>query len=119
MLFVTWTLMHVMDKTSPLYGYDAAQLNAHDAHLLLGIEARDTTLAAQVTDTKGYASSDIRFGMRYADLLSFDSNRRPVADLAAVSKLEPDDGREPRRSGGANRQWAEGEERAPLRDPAA
>jgi inward rectifier potassium channel len=118
-MFFLWTLMHVMDETSPLHGYDADRLNADDAYLLLGIRAHDVTVAAQVLDTKGYAPSEIQFGMRYAELLSFDGDRQPVADLAAVSNLEPDVGPEPRRSRWEDRQWTEREEHAPSRDRVA
>ena len=107
MMLLTWTLMHVVDETSPLFGYDTARLVADDAYLVLGVGARDVTLAAQVMDTKGYASAAIRFGMRYADVLSFDSHQHPVADLASVSQMEPDVGPEPRRSGWDDRSAAE------------
>jgi inward rectifier potassium channel len=105
---LTWTLMHPIDDTSPLRGYDAALLREHDARLWLGLEARDVVLAALVVDTKGYAPDEIMFGMRYADLLSFDAYGQPVADLSAVSRLEPDVGPEPTQSGWDDRHWSEG-----------
>ena len=92
---VTWTLMHRIDDDSPLHNYDAAQLLEHDAHLLVGIGGHDATLAAQVVATKGYSPSKILFGMRYADVFSFDAQGHPVADLSAVSGIERDVGDEP------------------------
>ena len=91
---LTWTLMHSIDQRSPLNGYDAARLIAQDALLLLGVEARDMTVSARVIDTKGYGPSEVMFGMRYADLVSFDTQGHPLADLSAVSRLEPDIGPE-------------------------
>ena len=109
MFTLAWTLMHTIDETSPLSGCDEARLHQHDARLLLGIDARDVTLAAQVVDTKDYAPSDIVFGMRYADVLSVDADGRTVADLAAVSRMEPDVGPEPPQSGWEDRHWPEAE----------
>ena len=79
---LTWTLMDRIDDDSPPRNYDAARLLEHDAHLLVGIVGHDVTLAAQVVDTKGYAPSEIQFGMRYADVFSFDAQGHPVVDLS-------------------------------------
>ena len=106
---VTWTLMHRIDDDSPLHNCDAAQLLEHDAHLLVGIGGHDVTLAAQVVATKGYSPSKILFGMRYADVFSFDAQGHPVADLSAVSGIERDVGDEPLLSGWEDRLWNEGE----------
>jgi inward rectifier potassium channel len=104
---LTWTLTHRIDQTSPLASYNAARLIAQDALLLLGVEARDITVSAGVIDTKGYAASEILFGMRYAELVSFDAHGHPLADLSAVSRLEPDIGPEPPQTGWQDRDWDE------------
>jgi inward rectifier potassium channel len=96
---LTWTLMHRIDDSSPLVGFDAARLVEQDAFLILGIEARDVTVSAGVIDTKGYMPTEILFGMRYAELVSFDSEGHPLADLSAISRLESDVGPEPPRTG--------------------
>jgi inward rectifier potassium channel len=104
---LTWTLMHRIDEASPLVGYDAARLIDQDALLLLGVEARDITVSTGVIDTKSYGPAEILFGMRYAELVSFDTEGRPVADLSAVSRLEPDIGPEPPLTGWQDRSWIE------------
>jgi inward rectifier potassium channel len=96
---LTWTVMHRFDETSPLNGFDAAMVRGRDARLLLGVAARDTTLSAEVTDTKGYSPEEIVFGMRYIDVLYFDANGYPVADLSEIGQLERDIGPEPPVSG--------------------
>src|SRR6185312_13163589 len=62
---LTWTLMHVLDERSPLYGYEAAQAVAARARVFVTVEARDPTLATLVHEIHSYAPEDIRFGMRY------------------------------------------------------
>jgi inward rectifier potassium channel len=104
---LTWTLMHRIDESSPLRDYDAKRLQEHGALLLLGVEAHDATVSAAVVDAKGYSSAKVLFGMRYAELMSFDDEGHPIADLSAISRLERDIGPEPPRTGWQDRNWNE------------
>jgi inward rectifier potassium channel len=87
---LTWTLMHVIDTSSPLYGRDAQSLADGEAQLFLTIEARDAALGASVHDVRIYRYADILFGMRYADAVSIDEDGRTIADLSRLSLVEPD-----------------------------
>ena len=87
---LTWTLMHVLDERSPLYGYNESRTIEADVRTFLTLEARDPTLATIVHDLHTYAPEDIRFGMRYADAITISENGIPVADLTRISVLEPD-----------------------------
>jgi inward rectifier potassium channel len=87
---LTWTLLHPIDKESPLFDYDAERLAEDDVRLFLTVEGRDDVLAASVYDMKGYAAADFAFGQRYAEAVSVDEQRRTVADLSRISLLEPD-----------------------------
>jgi inward rectifier potassium channel len=87
---LTWTLMHRIDENSPLAGYDAERLMESDARLFLTIEARDHALGAAVHDMRIYMSEEVLFGMHYAEAVTFDDLKRPVADLTRLSLVEPD-----------------------------
>lgn len=89
---LTWTLMHELDEQSPLYGLGPAELAAADLQLFLSVEAHDPVLAATVHDMKVYRTSDILFGMRYADAVFRDETHRAIADLSRISRTEPDIG---------------------------
>jgi inward rectifier potassium channel len=89
---ISWTLMHVLDERSPLHDYDAARAIETDARVFVILEARDPTLATVVHDVRYYAPQDIRFGMRYAEFVSFGRGGTPVADLRRIGALEPDVG---------------------------
>ncbi len=89
---IFWTLMHVLDERSPLYGYDAARAIERDARVFVTLEARDPTLATVVHDIRYYAPEDIRFGMRYVDAVSTADDGTRVADLTRIGALEPDVG---------------------------
>jgi inward rectifier potassium channel len=84
-----WTLMHVLDEQSPMHGYDAARAIETDARVFVTIEAHDPTLATVVHDARFYAPQDIRFGMRYANIVSTAADGALVADLGRVGALEP------------------------------
>jgi inward rectifier potassium channel len=87
---LTWTVMHVIDEKSPLAGYDAERLEEGDARLFLTIEARDHAIGAVVHDMRIYTAAEVLFGVHYAEAVTVDDQRRPVADLTRLSLVEPD-----------------------------
>ena len=87
---LTWTVMHEIDETSPLAGYNAEQFKESDARLFLTIEARDNALGAAIHDMHIYTAGEVLFGMHYAEAVTVDDQRRPVADLTRLSLVEPD-----------------------------
>jgi inward rectifier potassium channel len=90
MFIMPWTLIHTIDETSPLHGHDTETLAAAGARLFLTIEARDHALAALVQDIKDYPMEHVRFGMRFADMVSQGEAGQATADLSRISLLEPD-----------------------------
>ncbi|HEX3574987.1 MAG TPA: ion channel [Rhodopila sp.] len=85
-----WTLIHVIDQSSPLHGYDADTLAASDARIIVTVEARDQALAATVQDVKSYTPAHVRFGMHFADAVMQDERGNSTADLSRISLLESD-----------------------------
>ena len=72
-----------------MHGYDAARAMAEARTRVLTIEAHDPTLAMVVHDIRFYAPQDIRFGVRYANIVSTAPDGMLVADLGRVGALEP------------------------------
>jgi inward rectifier potassium channel len=87
---LTWTLMHVIDETSPLFGYTAERLRESDVRLILVVEARDHALNAHVYDIKDYSAATVLFGMRYQDAITLDAMGRANLDLTRIHLVEPD-----------------------------
>ena len=92
MFALTWTIMHPIDETSPLHGYDSESFRDADVRMFLAIEARDLTLDATVRDMRDYPAGSVVFGMRYADAVSIDEQGRTIADLRRIGLLEEDTG---------------------------
>jgi inward rectifier potassium channel len=68
-LALSWTLFHVLDEQSPLYGLDAEDLEAANVSLVVVVSGYDVVAAQTVHARKSYEHSDIRFGRHYADII--------------------------------------------------
>jgi inward rectifier potassium channel len=68
-LALSWTLFHVLDEQSPLYGLNAEDLAASNVSLVLVVSGYDVVAAQTVHARKSYDYPDIRFGHRYVDIL--------------------------------------------------
>ena len=75
-LALSWTLYHVVDAQSPLYGLDADDLDAQEVSLVVVVSGYDVVAAQTVHARRTYRHSDIRFGHRYADILDTSEDGR-------------------------------------------
>jgi len=87
---LTWTIMHVIDQSSPVFGLDAETLETMEAQFFVTLEAHDTALRATVQDVRTYSHTALVHGKRYAVAITRNENGKPVADLSKLSVLEPD-----------------------------
>jgi inward rectifier potassium channel len=79
-LALSWTLYHVIDEESPLYGLDADALETSDVTLVVVVSGYDVVAAQTVHARKPYDHSDIRFGHRYADIIGTTEDGRIKID---------------------------------------
>jgi inward rectifier potassium channel len=79
-LALSWTLYHVLDEASPLYGLDASDLNAASVALAVVVSGYDVVAAQTVHARRSYDHADILFGHRYADILSTAKDGRLKID---------------------------------------
>ena len=89
---LSWTMMHRIDETSPLYGLDAAALAAQEARLQVSITGMEEVLAATVHARFDYAQDAILFGQRFVDVVSQAPGGRVYVDLARFHDIESDVG---------------------------
>lgn len=75
-LALSWTLYHVLDEASPLYGLNADDLEASNVSLVVVVSGYDVVAAQTVHARKSYDYPDIRFGHRYADILDTSEDGR-------------------------------------------
>ncbi len=68
-LALSWTLYHVLDEESPLYGLNADDFATINVSLVVVVTGYDVVAAQSVHARRSYDHTDIRFGQRYADIL--------------------------------------------------
>lgn len=89
---LTWTLMHRIDKSSPLWGLNHEDLIAQNAEICVAITGIDETLAVPVCGQYSYPAEEILWNHRFADVFSwsktgrFQINFGRLHETVAVSK---------------------------------
>jgi inward rectifier potassium channel len=79
-LALSWTLFHIIDEASPLYGLNAEELEANNVSLAVVVSGYDVVAAQTVHARKSYDHSDIRIGHRYAEILDTTDDGRLRVD---------------------------------------
>jgi inward rectifier potassium channel len=78
-LMLSWTLYHVIDETSPLYGLGPDDMKAANIGLIVVVSGYDEVTAQTVHARKSYENHLIRHGHRYVDILQdLDDGRLKV-----------------------------------------
>jgi len=75
-LALSWTLYHIIDEESMLYGLKAEDLDASGVSLVVVVSGYDIVAAQTIHARRSYDHSDIRFGQRYADILDTSEDGR-------------------------------------------
>jgi len=89
-LALTWTLYHVIDEDSPLYGLGPAELKAANAHFTVLVSGYDEMAAQTVRSRQTYFLDDVRFGAHYVDIVSITDSGRVRIDYSRFHDTEPD-----------------------------
>jgi inward rectifier potassium channel len=66
---LTWTIMHVIDETSPLYRATRESLEAEQAELVIVLSGVDDTFAQRIHARHSYLPHEIIWGRRLADII--------------------------------------------------
>ena len=79
-LALSWTLHHVIDENSPLFGLTPADLEAANVSFVVVVSGYDIVAAQTVHARKHYDHPDIRFGHRYVDVLTVSEDGKVRID---------------------------------------
>ena len=77
---LTWMLLHVIDKESPLYGATSADFAEGDALFVLNVGGLDDSSAQHLYARHIYSWRDIRWQHRYQDITSVSPQGRFLLD---------------------------------------
>ncbi len=89
----TWTVLHTIDSTSPLYGATPESLVRDDVEIMVSLMGMDSMTSQMIHGNTVYdGAADIRFGVRHADMITELPNGRYQLDLSRFDLLVPVDG---------------------------
>jgi inward rectifier potassium channel len=80
MFALSWTMFHVIDGTSPLYGVTAHDLAVGDGALALNVSGIDDSSAQHLYARQIYSHTDIKWNYRYKDITSLADDGRLLID---------------------------------------
>lgn len=87
---LSWTILHKIDESSPLFGKTQHDLQAEGSTLTVGISGTDDTLNDFVHARQSYSSEHIIFGHHFADILSDKQGDVRVLDFGKFHDIVPD-----------------------------
>jgi len=86
---LSWTIMHAIDETSPLYGADSTMLYDDQMEIVVLLSGTDETLADVIYARHAYGPDDIVWGHRFVDVLSMTPQGQRMVDLTKFHDTEP------------------------------
>jgi len=87
---LSWTVMHRIDDTSPLYATTRDALVDNQVELIALLSGTDDTLSETIYARHSYKPDHIRWNHRFADVLSLDARGRRVVNLRRFHDTEPE-----------------------------
>ena len=78
---LSWTIMHRLDETSPLFGQSLDDMYSNQVELIILLSGTDDTLADVIYARHAYGPDDIRWNHRFVDVLSLTPQGRRMVDL--------------------------------------
>jgi inward rectifier potassium channel len=78
MFFLTWTIMHAITPSSPLYGLTAAQMAAQDFIFLIRIVGFDESISQDIQVRQSYAHDQIVWGHQFVDVSHTDPHDHTI-----------------------------------------
>lgn len=86
---LSWTLLHVIDEDSPLYGMTAADIEASDMNFVVTINGLDETSAQLVHARQPYPAQSVRMGHEFVDVVTVGEDGIRRIDYAKIHDTRP------------------------------
>lgn len=86
---LSWSLMHVIDESSPLYGMTPEALESAESAFLLSIEGVDETTSQSMLARHQWSHRDLRWNHRYLDLVNDAGNGLNIIDYTVFHEVRP------------------------------
>ena len=83
---LTWTVVHPIDETSPLYGKKAEDLRASQAEIMILIKGFDDTFSQVVHSRYSYRYDEILWGAKFVPIFYTDQQGDIILELDRISE---------------------------------
>ena len=88
LFFLTWTVMHRIDESSPLWGETQASLLAKHAEIVVVMKGIDETFVSTIHARTSYIPEEIVWDRRFADIFLADAAGRRFIDFTRFHQIE-------------------------------
>lgn len=84
----SWTVNHIINEESPLYGLTETDLKESDCEFLILIKGYDNTFAQYVNSRYSYTYNELVWGARFANIYGRSEDGRAMIELDKISLIE-------------------------------
>jgi inward rectifier potassium channel len=88
-LVLTWSIMHPIDRDSPIYGLTADDLVQRHANISVLVSGVDETVAYTITARHVYATEEILFDHQFEDIIHTSANGDRYFDYGRFHQVQP------------------------------
>jgi inward rectifier potassium channel len=85
----SWTVMHVIDESSPLFGMTPETLASNEVEFLASVVGTDDTSLQPVHGRHRYLDRDVIWGARHVDILSEGDDGQILMDVRRFHEIKP------------------------------
>ena len=86
---LTWTVMHAIDESSPLYQLTAKDLIECQAEIVITLTGIDDTVSQTIHARHSFVASEIIWNMRFVDIISRTPDGGRVVDYTLFHDVKP------------------------------
>jgi inward rectifier potassium channel len=87
---LSWTVVHPIDATSPMYGLTPEELLATDAEFVVRLTAYDETTGQTVHVRTSYKADEVTWGVKFVNIVDRDNADGIIrVDVTRLSEIEP------------------------------
>lgn len=86
---LTWTVMHIIDESSPLHKLTAQELVEQQAEIVITLTGIDETVSQTIHARHSFVASEILWEMRFVDIISRTPEGKRVVDYTRFHEVKP------------------------------
>ena len=88
-LSLSWTMIHLINEDSPLWGATSASLHDGSSRFLVSVTGFDEAISSSIYDRRFYEAHEVRFGHSFVDILRDLPGGEIELDLTRIHDTNP------------------------------